>query len=139
MDEAAVAARGVQIADWQSLYHEMKLTFENAQTSAQQQHEQWRALVKQKDDLIDSLHGRLTEMQQSSTAPTEKSLGARERDSLLKLIIGMAIGGYGFDPGAKRSEQPATIADDLLRRGIPLDVDTVRKWLREAAELLPKD
>ena len=28
-------------------------------------------------------------------------------------------------------------ADDLARAGVPLDVDTVRKWLREAAELLP--
>jgi hypothetical protein len=136
--EVAVTARGVQVADWQSLYNDLKSTFEKAQASAQRQDEQWRELVKQKDELIASLNRQVIDAQQTLPPQAEKSLGARERDSLLKLIIGMAVGGYGHDPYAKRSEQPAAIADDLARRGIPLDADTVRKWLREAAELLPK-
>jgi hypothetical protein len=49
----------------------------------------------------------------------------------------MAVGGYGYDSTARRSEQTAAIADDLLRAGVPLEADTVRKWLREASELLP--
>jgi hypothetical protein len=36
-----------------------------------------------------------------------------------------------------RSNAPKEIADDLARAGVPLDVDTVRKWLVAAAELLP--
>jgi hypothetical protein len=64
-------------------------------------------------------------------------LGTRERESLLKLVIGMAVGGYGYDPRAGRSEQPSQIAADLATAGVALDVDTVRKWLREAAEHLP--
>jgi len=64
-------------------------------------------------------------------------LGTRERDSLLKLVIGMAVGGYGYDPDASRSEQPSDIATDLATNGVALDVDTVRKWLKQASELLP--
>ena len=50
----------------------------------------------------------------------------------------MAMGGYGYDPSAGRSEQPAQIATDLATAGVPLDVDTVRKWLKQGAELLPR-
>jgi hypothetical protein len=55
----------------------------------------------------------------------------------LKVVIGMAVGGYSYDPKAGRSDRPTEIAGDLERAGVPLDVDTVRKWLRESAELLP--
>lgn len=71
------------------------------------------------------------------TAP--KEVHARERESLLKLIIGMAIKGYGHDPKAARSPTAKEIAGDLALHGIPLDEDTVRKYLAEAKELLPGD
>jgi hypothetical protein len=51
----------------------------------------------------------------------------------------MAMGGYGYVPTASRSEQPAMIEADLARQGVPLDVDTVRKWLKQGAELLPPE
>jgi len=49
----------------------------------------------------------------------------------------MAVAAYAYDSKAGRSDRPTEIAGDLERAGVPLDVDTVRKWLREAAELLP--
>jgi len=57
----------------------------------------------------------------------------RERDSLLKLILGMALGGYGFDPNASKSPTPKEIADDLATHGISITDDTVRKYLKESA------
>lgn len=57
----------------------------------------------------------------------------RERDSLLKLILGMALGGYGFDPDASKSPTPKEIADDLATHGISITDDTVRKYLKESA------
>jgi hypothetical protein len=69
----------------------------------------------------------------------EKSLSTRERDTLLKLVVGMAIKGYTFDPKAGRSNVPAEIASDLEKLGIGLSDDTVRKWLKEASNsVLPK-
>jgi hypothetical protein len=67
----------------------------------------------------------------------EKPLGARERDSMLKLIISTAIKGYGYDPRAGRSGIPRQIADDLRLAGLALDEDTIRKYLNEAKELWP--
>lgn len=69
--------------------------------------------------------------------PVEKSLSTRERETLLKLIIGMAVHGYSYDPSLSRNDKHAEIAEDLEKSGIPLDTDTVRKWLQQAAILLP--
>jgi hypothetical protein len=64
-----------------------------------------------------------------------KDVGPRERGSLLKLILGMAMKGYSYDPKATRSAETKEIADDLVLAGLPLDVDTVRKYLQEAKDL----
>lgn len=66
-------------------------------------------------------------------------IATRERESLLKLVIGMAVKGYRYDPKASRSDKVKEIADDLATLGIPLDPDTVRKYLREGRELLPPE
>jgi hypothetical protein len=67
----------------------------------------------------------------------EKPLSAKERLTAQKLIIGLAVKGYGFDPKRQRSEVPPKIARDLGTLGLQLDEDTVRRWLKDAAELLP--
>lgn len=71
------------------------------------------------------------------TKARKASLGIRERESLLKLVIGMAVEGYRYDPKANRSDIIGEIAGDLEKAGIPLDADTVRKYLYEARDLLP--
>ena len=63
-----------------------------------------------------------------------KSLSTRERNTLLKLVAGMATAYHGHDPDAKRSGTASEIASDLARIGISIEADTVRKYLREAAE-----
>jgi hypothetical protein len=68
---------------------------------------------------------------------TEKPLLTRERDTVLKLLIGMAVQRYGFDARAKRGTAVSEIVNDLDSLGISLDPKTVRKWLNEAADLLP--
>jgi hypothetical protein len=56
-----------------------------------------------------------------------------------RLIIGLAINGYAYNPEADRNSATKDITDDLELLGISLDVDTVRKWLKESAEELPTD
>lgn len=63
----------------------------------------------------------------------ESELKTAERNSLLKLVWGMATQGYKFDPGADRSQVPKEIAGDCAAAGVPIDADTVRKYLREAS------
>lgn len=66
-----------------------------------------------------------------------QALDVRERQSLLKLVIGMAAAGYRYDPKAQRSGVTGEIATDLERKGVGLSADTVLKYLREGSELLP--
>ena len=61
----------------------------------------------------------------------------RERESLLKMVAGMAIRRYRYDPHAHRSVTPQAIASDLALIDLSLDADTIRRHLRQAIELVP--
>lgn len=63
----------------------------------------------------------------------------RERSTLYKLIIAMAVDGYGYDPMASRSPLPKELEGILDRMGLSVSDDTIRKKLREASELMPRD
>jgi hypothetical protein len=156
--KAAVVARGVQVADWKTLFDNLtvssdenhenwKTRYGTLSSTLDEHHEKWMALTSEKSQLIEMLKAEIGELKGSHVSATavpphghgssEKSLSVRERDSLLKLVIGMAVAGYSYDPNASRSKQTSEIAGDLERLGLSLDVDTVRRWLKEAAELLP--
>lgn len=111
--EDAVRRRGVPITDWKAAYEELKQ--HNEAMTAEFESARMR-------------NGRVGEADRFSE---------REKNSLLKLVIGMAVGGYGFAPTSGRTKTTTDITADLERAGVPLDPDTVRKWLRAAAELLP--
>jgi hypothetical protein len=63
----------------------------------------------------------------------EPMLATRERETMLRIIFAAAVGGYGYDPGAARSDAARNIADDAVRAGVRVSDDTVRKYLKEAA------
>jgi len=60
-----------------------------------------------------------------------------DRDILLMLVGAMANRGYGWCPAQARSETATEIHNDVLKLGLSIDVDTVRKYLKLAAEKLP--
>jgi hypothetical protein len=64
----------------------------------------------------------------------EKQLATKELKSLYGIMLGMAIDSYSYDPQAAKSEAPRNISNDLMRHGISITDDTVRKWLRTASE-----
>ena len=64
----------------------------------------------------------------------QRTLSVRERASFGKLVIGMAIDGYGFDPRDRRSQVVPEIGKALRRYGMSLEDDTVRKYLYEGVE-----
>ena len=72
-----------------------------------------------------------------STEIEEKPLGTRERETLLKIIIGMAKDAYGYDPNASRSPFPKELEGILDELNISVSDDTIRVKLKEASELLP--
>jgi hypothetical protein len=152
----AIQKRGVQVADWKSLHDEAVEAGQRDAEAAEKRIVEWKRLLdesiaqlgKQRADWLEVVSAKNAKVaaleadiealrSQPPALKPEQRVGVRERDSLLKLIIGMAVAGYVYDPKVTRSDKPAEIADDLARAGVPLDVDTVRKWLREATELLP--
>ncbi len=74
-----------------------------------------------------------TAKKKQEAGAAENSLGTRERGTLLKLVLGMALAGYAYDPRAPRSPVAKEIADDLQKHGISISDDTVRQWLNTAA------
>lgn len=92
-------------------------------------------LIADHEETIAALTARVAELE-AATLPIDKALGTRERDSLLKLVIGMAMDGYGYDPNASRSPIAREIAGHLALMDLTIDEDTVRKYLTDARELL---
>jgi hypothetical protein len=127
-----------QVAGWKKL-------FDQAKAAADTEHATWLKIADEKNQTIEALKERVAFLEESRSekavesadGATKGQLGTKERESLLKIIIGMARGGYVYDPKLNRSAVPQEIASDLAKHGVPLDVDTVRKWLKEAAEFLP--
>ena len=78
----------------------------------------------------------LQELATYTHTENKDGLSETERTSLLKMILGMAASKYGYQGDASRN--PATgrnkgsIASDLEKRGIALDPDTIRRYLKEA-------
>lgn len=81
----------------------------------------------------------LASTNQSTDTPivaAEKPLGNRERDNLLRVVIGMAVAGYRYDTSAAKNPAFRDIMNDLERLGIEVSDDTVRKFLRDGSALL---
>ena len=84
----------------------------------------------------ESVAPELSEKPDSKKAPPEeKPLSAKERNTLLRLVIGMAVSGYGYDPSAVRSPIPKQITGDLDALGLSMDDGTVLKYLKQAAAI----
>jgi hypothetical protein len=151
----AVSSLGNQIADWKTEYDRLVayVNDESQRTEAtkaqleQQRKVAFDALLSLNNDYVELTQKyEVVEQEliafregQRAESPSEKPMHAKERESLLKLIIGMAIKGYGHDPKAARSPTAKEVAGDLALHDIPLDEDTVRKYLAEARQLLPGD
>jgi hypothetical protein len=72
------------------------------------------------------------------TSPAPASdVAPRERESMLKIIIGIAVEKYRYDPKAPRSAAVKAMEADLERAGVRVIDDTIRRYLREGAEFLP--
>lgn len=61
----------------------------------------------------------------------------REIDKVAQLLLAMAIGGYGYNPDAKRSIIPREITNAAAELGIDIHPDTIRKYFRIGASFLP--
>lgn len=78
-------------------------------------------------------------LQKKSKSDPDNPLTATDRRSLLTLVIAMAIGGYGYDPKKKKNATAPEVKADMEALGLSMDEETILKWVRTGAELLPVD
>ncbi|MFC3301156.1 hypothetical protein [Parvularcula lutaonensis] len=78
---------------------------------------------------------------QGSVEPSEVILPAsnREATSMLRLIAAMAVKGYAYSPSKKRNDATREIETDMAHLGIPMDQKTIKKYLKQATDLLPSE
>ena len=89
-----------------------------------------------KSSFISKLSAEIDTLRQN--VPRQPEIIAPNRkawNSLLKLVGGMAIAIYAYDPRDKRSKAVSDIQSDLDLKGVNFDADTIRKRLKEASEL----
>ncbi len=131
--ERALESFGVEIANWASRYHFQTQRVEKLDSALQERDK----FVGDLAATITLLTKKIEELE--AACPRHDTLGQKERTSLLKLVIGMAVGTYAFDPHKDRNSATKEIADDLEQLGIALDRGTILKWLNEGANHLPRD
>ncbi|WP_156041849.1 hypothetical protein [Bradyrhizobium sp. URHD0069] len=139
--ERAVIAEELETVNWQAKYYELVYSSDAREQEDRAIKERRRAAIDELTqrcvDLANQLAAAMSPLRTEPVKATE--IGTRERDTLLKLVIGMAVKGYGYDPDQQRSGTVREIVSDLELVGVALDADTVRKWLRRAAGLLSRE
>lgn len=79
--------------------------------------------------------GKLADIVQGrEESPANPSAQSKEIASLQKIVLTMAVKGYGYEPSLRRTAVYGEIADDSVSIGLNLHVDTVRKHLRLAVD-----
>lgn len=141
-----VITRGNHIIDWKKNYEDMKRQYDGLLNQNNANVDKAGELLAKKDEIIGkqdevikSAFETIKTLKNNTSGATkpEKSLSTRERETVCKIIVGMAVDGYGYDPKASKTSAAKEISDYLLRRGIPVTDDTIRKWLKEGTEYLP--
>jgi len=107
---------------YRTLLVELQKTLQEAKTK-EEQINLLKAQIKDKSDEFEKLKN-------------EKILGITDKRSLLKMIYGMAIDGYGWKPEDKKSPTTKEITDAVNTNcDAQIDIDTVRKWLKASKSL----
>ncbi len=111
--EAELVAQGQQIGDWKTAYDELKAQFDELAPQAAEA-SGFKARAAEADKVIANLlqerDGLLIQVQELQK---KKPFGERERQSLLKMVIGMAAKKYGYNPHANRSKVAKNIVSDM--------------------------
>jgi hypothetical protein len=67
-------------------------------------------------------------------AGQHKRANPKSIQSLLKLLLGMGIEVYSYDPGGIDSNAAGVILNDVVSLGFALDLERISYWLNEARE-----
>lgn len=109
-----------------------------------------KPVVEQATEAIKNLQAKLSDKQAEletmrheiellRSQSKDETLNEKGRGTFQKLLLGMALEQYAYNPADKKSSVPKQIADDLRLHGFDLTEKTIRDILRAAAERYPED
>lgn len=89
--------------------------------------------------ILQSKYDVIFKEKQKGTPEIEKEINEKERSSLYKMILGMAMGKYNYNPMINRNlatgANKGSIKEELEKHGLFLDEETIRTYLQEAFEM----
>ncbi|MBC7282957.1 hypothetical protein [Hoeflea sp.] len=97
----------------------------------------WKQRAEQAEAELETSLQRVADLEKAIVDTSLNQTGTtRQRETLLRVLIGIALEQYGYDPKKARNSAPKQISDDLALHGLSVSDDTIRKYLNEASELL---
>ena len=99
--------------------------------------EQLKRHAEQKNALLEKTE-QIGKLQAENDRLNAELGSGKGKNTLLKMIAGMAISGHGINIHSERIEGISELADDLAEAGAPLDPKTISDRLKEAAQLIPR-
>lgn len=129
--EEAVSRNGAQLTDWEAEYEKLLKSHNQMVQEANEKFVEMEQELKSRSKEIERLVG-------DAEGLNKHDLATRERSSLLKLILVMAVKKYGYLPGTTNEATGTnknSISSDSEVLGLDIGNRTVRKYLDEAAEL----
>ncbi|MBN8935862.1 MAG: hypothetical protein J0I13_06085 [Rhizobiales bacterium] len=91
-----------------------------------------KAVQELQREIVD-LRNRLDDAE--SRIAIEKRSATREKNSILKLFIGLAATAYGYEPRGDGDKPTSEIVSDLAGVGLKIDPNTIRKYLKEGGDI----
>lgn len=131
-----VLTRSDSWVDWKAEARRYKETAEQAVEGFEHYRASARAAQSRVVYLEEELHHLRRGEQKARYAESAPVISPKSFKSLLRLVGGMAVAIYNFDPTESRSDVVSQIQSDLDLKGINMDADTIRKWVREGAKLI---
>lgn len=97
----------------------------------------WKQRAEQAETELEASRQRIADLEKAIVDTSLNQTGTtRQRETLLRVLVGIAFEQYGYDPKKARNSAPKQISDDLALHGLSVSDDTIRKYLNEASELL---
>jgi hypothetical protein len=93
--------------------------------------------VKRETNLDEVIHKqKIDALKEERIKLENQPINSKAKNSLLTIIFAIAVKKYHHDPTAAQNSSTAKIRSTVEELGLSIDDDTIRKWLRQAADAL---